>query len=163
VHRCLTDDLERKLAEAALASQKLIEAHEEEKTRIARELHDDISQRITLLGLHLGILKQGLPASATDLEQEIGEMYRQIGDLASDIQALSHGLHPARLELLALKAAVAGLCGELSNRHDVTIDVHFENIPEALPPEISLCLYPSCRKPSRMSSLIACRDPPTSR
>ena len=68
-------------------------------------------------------------------------MYRQIGDLASDIQALSHGLHPARLELLGLKAAVAGLCGELSNRHDVTIDVQFENIPEALPPEISLCLY----------------------
>ena len=135
------DITERKLAEAALASQKLIEAHEEEKTRIARELHDDISQRITLLGLHLGILKQGLPASATDLEQEIGEMSRQIGDLASDIQALSHGLHPARLELLGLKAAVAGLCGELSNRHDVTIDVQFENIPEALPPEISLCLY----------------------
>jgi PAS domain S-box-containing protein len=135
------DITERKLAEAALASQKLIEAHEEEKTRIARELHDDISQRITLLGLHLGILKQGLPASATDLEQEIGEMYRQIGDLASDVQALSHGLHPARLELLGLKAAVAALCKELSNRHDVTIDVHFENIPEALPPEISLCLY----------------------
>ena len=135
------DITERKLAEAALASQKLIEAHEEEKTRIARELHDDISQRITLLGLHLGILKQGLPPSATGLEQEIGEMYRQIGDLASDIQALSRGLHPARLELLGLKAAVAGLCGELSNRHDITIDVHFENIPEALPPEISLCVY----------------------
>ena len=135
------DITERKLAEAALASQKLIEAHEEEKTRIARELHDDISQRIALLGMHLGILKQGLPASATDLEQEIGEMDRQIGDLASDIQALSHGLHPAKLELLGLKAAVAGFCEELSNRHDVTIDVHFENIPEALPPEISLCLY----------------------
>jgi PAS domain S-box-containing protein len=135
------DITERKLAEAALASQKLIEAHEEEKTRIARELHDDISQRITLLAMHLGILKQGLPASATDLEQEIGEMYRQIGDVASDIQALSHGLHPARLELLGLKAAVAGFCEELSNRHDVTIDVHFENIPEGLPPEVSLCLY----------------------
>ena len=135
------DITERKLAEAALASQKLIEAHEEEKTRIARELHDDISQRITLLALHLAILKQGLPASATDLEQEIGDMDRQIGDLASDIQALSHGLHPARVELLGLRAAVTGFCEELSNRHDVTIDVHFENIPEGLPPGVSLCLY----------------------
>ena len=135
------DITERKLAEAALASQKLIEAHEEEKTRIARELHDDISQRITLLGMHLGILKQSLPASATDLEQEIGEMDRQIGDLAADIQALSHALHSPKLELIGLKAAVAGFCEELSNRHDVTIDVLFENIPEALPPEISLCLY----------------------
>ena len=68
-------------------------------------------------------------------------MDRQIGDLASDIHALSHGLHPAKLELMGLKAAVAGFCKELSNRHDVTIDVHFENIPEALPPEMSLCLY----------------------
>ena len=135
------DITERKLAEATLASQKLIEAHEEEKTRIARELHDDISQRIALLGMHLGILKQSLPASATDLQQEIGEMDQQIGDLASDIHALSHGLHSAKLELIGLKAAVAGFCKELSNRHDVTIDVHVENIPEALPPEVSLCLY----------------------
>ena len=60
---------------------------------------------------------------------------------SSDIQALSHGLHPARLELLGLEAAAAAFCEELSNRHGVTIDVHFENIPKALPPEISLCLY----------------------
>ena len=135
------DITERKLAEAALASQKLIEAREEEKTRIARELHDDISQRISLLGMHLGILKQSLPDSATDLEQEIREMDREIRELASEIQAVSHRLHPARLEILGLKSAAAGFCEELSNRHDVTIDVHFEDIPEALPAEISLCLY----------------------
>ena len=135
------DITERKLAEAALASQKLIRAQEEEKTRIARELHDDISQRITLLGMHLGILKQSLPPSTTDLEQEIGEMDRQIRDLAADIHALSHRLHSPRLEFIGLKAAVAGFCEELSNQHDVRIDVHFENIPVALPPEISLCLY----------------------
>ena len=135
------DITERKLAEAALASQKLIRAQEEEKTRIARELHDDISQRITLLGMHLGILKQSLPLSTTDLEQEIGEMDRQLRDLATDIHALSHRLHSPRLEFLGLKAAVAGLCEELSNQHDVRIDVHFETIPVALPPEISLCLY----------------------
>ena len=135
------DITERKLAEAALTSQKLIEAHEAEKTRIARELHDDISQRIALLGMHLVILKRKLPASATDLEQEIGEMDRQIADLASDIQGLSHGLHSPKLELIGLKAAVARFCEEFSNRHDVTIDVQLENVPEALPPEISLCLY----------------------
>ena len=135
------DITERKLAEAALTSQKLIDAHEEEKTRIARELHDDISQRITLLGMHLGILKQSLPDRATDLEQEIREMDREIRELASEIQAVSHRLHPARLEILGLKSAAAGFCEELSNRHDITIDVHFEDIPEALPAEISLCLY----------------------
>ena len=135
------DITERKQAEAALAGQKLIEAREEEKARIARELHDDISQRVGMLGVYLEILQRSLPASATDLEQQIAEIYRQIAGLASDIQALSHGLHSPRLELIGLKAAVTGFCRELSNRHDLTIDLHVENIPEALPPEVSLCLY----------------------
>ena len=68
-------------------------------------------------------------------------MYRQIGDLAAEVQTLSHTLHSPKLDLIGLKAAVGRFCQELSNRHDVKIDVHFENVPEALPAEISLCLY----------------------
>jgi len=137
------DITERKLAEEALStvSQKLIEAHEEESRRIARELHDDINQRLALASVRLGYLKQSPPASAADLEQEIGAVSQEIADLVADIQALSHGLHPARLELLGLEKAAAAFCDELSNRHDVTIDVRFENIPAAQPREISLCLY----------------------
>ena len=132
-----------KLAEEALSavSQRLIEAHEEESARIARELHDDINQRLALASVRLGYLKQSPPASAADLEQEIGAVSQDIADLVADIQALSHGLHPARLELLGLERAAAAFCEELSNRHDVTIDVRFENIPTAQPREISLCLY----------------------
>jgi PAS domain S-box-containing protein len=136
------DITERKLAEEALStvSQKLIGAHEEESTRIARELHDDINQRLAVVNMSLNGLKQSPSASAADLER-IGEVRRQIADLVSDIQALSHDLHPAKLELLGLEAAAAGFCEELSNRHGITIDVHFENIPKALPAEISLSLY----------------------
>ena len=137
------DITERKLAEEALStvSQKLIEAHEEESTRIARELHDDVNQRLAMVSVRLGYLKQSPPASAADLEQEIGDVSQEIANLVADIQALSHDLHPPKLELLGLEAAAAGFCEELSNRHGVTIDVHFENIPQALPREISLCLY----------------------
>ena len=135
------DITERKLAEAALASQKSIEAREEEKTRMARELHDDISQRIALLGMHPIPLSGVSRHQRLDLAQKVGEIDRQIGELASDVQALSRGLHPPRLELIGLKGAVAGFCKELSNRYGVTIDAHFENIPKALPPDISLCLY----------------------
>jgi PAS domain S-box-containing protein len=137
------DITERKLAEEVLStvSQKLIEAHEEESTRIARELHDDVNQRLALVSVRLGFLKESPPVSAADVTQEIGEIRQQIVDLVSDIQALSHDLHPARLELLGLEAASAGFCEELSNRHGVTIDVHFEHIPKTLPREISLCLY----------------------
>jgi signal transduction histidine kinase len=137
------DITERKLAEEALStvSRKLIEAHEEESTRIARELHDDINQRLSLVSVRLGILKQSPPASAANLEQEIGGVKREIADLVADVHALSHRLQPARLELLGLERAAAGFCEELSNRHGVTIDVHFENVPTVLPREISLCLY----------------------
>ena len=137
------DITKAKQAEEALStvSQKLIEAHEEERARIARELHDDISQQLALVSIRLDYLRQRPLASAADLNQEIGDVYQQIGNLASDIQALSHDLHPPKLELMGLEGAVAGFCEELSNRHGVTIDVHCENIPTALPPEISLCLY----------------------
>ena len=137
------DITERKLAEEALSavSQKLIEAHEEERTRIARELHDDINQRLALVSVRLGYLKQGPSASAAHIEQEIGKAGEELADLVADIQVLSHGLHPARLELLGLERAAAAFCEELSTRHGVAIDVHVENIPTALPREISLCLY----------------------
>ena len=135
------DITEQKQAEETLStvSQKLIEAHEEERRRIARELHDDINQRLAVLSVGLGYLTQS--ASAADFEREIGDIRRQVADLASDIQAMSRDIHPRKLELLGLEAAAAGFCEELSHRHGITIDVHCENIPKALPPEVSLCMY----------------------
>jgi signal transduction histidine kinase len=134
------DITERKLAEGVLSSQKLIEAHEEEGGRIARELHDDINQRLAVLGIRLSYLMQG-PDATAEFKQEIGEVSQEIANLAADIQAVSHRLHPAKLEILGLERAAAAFCDEVSNRHGLTIDVHFENIPTALPREISLSLY----------------------
>jgi len=138
--RQAADLIERSLAEFTV-SQKLIEAHEEERTRIARELHDDISQRLALVSMRLGLLKKSAPAAAAGLAQEIGEISHEVTGLVTDVHALSHGLHPSKLEILGLEEAVAGFCKELSHRHGVAIDVQFENIPKALPPELSLCLY----------------------
>jgi PAS domain S-box-containing protein len=137
------DATERKLAEEALStvSQKLIEAHEEERTRIARELHDDVGQRLALLGVYLDRLKQGRAALAAEWGSQIGEIHQQVMDLASDIQALAHTLHPPKLEYLGLVVAAAGFCRELSDRHGVEIDFRSENIPQGLPREISLSLF----------------------
>jgi PAS domain S-box-containing protein len=137
------DITERKLAEEALStvSQKLIEAQEEERARVARELHDDIDQRLALLAVNLEGMKQNSRASATELRREIGEASKEVGDLASDVQALSHQLHSSKLEYLGLPAASTAFCRELSERQRVEIDFHSENFPTDLPKEISLCLF----------------------
>jgi PAS domain S-box-containing protein len=141
---CIVQDItQRKLAEEALSmvSQKLIEAQEEERTRIARELHDDVGQRLALLAALLDSLKEGRPVSAAELESQIGDLRKQVGDLANDVQAISHQLHSPRLEYLGLAAAAGSVCRELSDRQGVEIDFHSENIPKELPKEISLCLF----------------------
>jgi len=139
----ITDITERKLAEEALStmSQKLIDAQEQERTRIARELHDDIEQRLAFLAVTLGRLKQYSHASGTELRQGIGEASKQVEDLVSDVQVLSHQLHSSKLEYLGLGPAAASLCQEISDRQGVKIDFHSENLPDDLPKDISLCLF----------------------
>jgi len=137
------DVTERNLAAEALStfSQKLIEAQEEERSWIARELHDDINQRLALLAVNLDSLKQKIPASLPEFEGELGEAGKQLERLGSDLQALSHRLHPSKLEHLGLVTAAAGLCREFSERQKVEIDFHATDIPKDLPEELSLCLF----------------------
>ena len=137
------DITQRKLAEEALSgvSGRLIEAHEEERSWIARELHDDFNQRIALLTITLERAKQDLPATERAVRHRIEEASQHVSELGSDIQALSHRLHSSKLEYLGLVAAVTGFCQEFSNRQNVKIDFHSENIPKTLPKEISLCLF----------------------
>ncbi len=135
------DITERKRAEEALStlSQRLIEAQEEERTRIARELHDDINQQIASLAVRLDCLN--LPASAREFRREVETVRKLVENVGSDIQALSHRLHSSKLEHLGLAKAAAGSCREFSDLQKVEIDFHSENVPRDLSPEISLCLF----------------------
>jgi PAS domain S-box-containing protein len=122
-------------------NQKLIQAHEDERKRIARELHDDISQRIVLLAMKLDGVLHGPPASVTELRFECGEASKQVQELGGDVQALSHRLHSSKLEHLGLAAAAAGFCREFSEQQGMEIAFHSESIPTELSEEISLCLF----------------------
>jgi PAS domain S-box-containing protein len=137
------DITERKLAEGALSmvSRRLIEAHEEERTWIARELHDDIGQRLALLVMNLESLRKDAQTSAAEFTEGIGKAIEQASNLSNDLQALSHRLHSSKLEYLGLAAAAASYCRELSDQHKVAIDLHSENIPSDLSQEISLCVF----------------------
>jgi signal transduction histidine kinase len=137
------DITERKLAEDVLTtfSRRLIEAQEQERSRLARELHDNINQKLAMLAINLEGLKECLPSSATELEGQIEEAHEQVVSVGSDIQALSHRLHSPKLGLLGLAATAASFCREFSGQQKVEIDFQSENIPKALPEEIALCLF----------------------
>jgi PAS domain S-box-containing protein len=137
------DITDRKLAEESLATmgRRLIEAHEEERTWIARELHDDVNQRIALVAIELERWSQHLPESAVDLHDHIHHARQRLSDISKDIQALSHRLHSSKLEYLGIVAAANSYCKELSEQHKVRVEFSHSDIPRTLPMEISVCLF----------------------
>ena len=136
------DITERRLAEAALASvsRRLIEAQEQERSRIARELHDDIGQRLALLAVKLAQLQQN-PPNSSELPSRIGELQKHTSGIAADIQSLSHELHSSRLQYLGLAAAIRGFCREFGEQQKVEVDCKIHDLPVPLSPDISLCFF----------------------
>jgi len=122
------------------ANRKLIEAQENERTWLARELHDDITQRLSLLQVNLGNLEK-VDTSLLEFRHGIADAIEQVSNLITDIQRLSHRLHSSKLELVGLAAAAAGYCGEIGDQHNVQIEFHAENVPPELPSEISLSIF----------------------
>jgi signal transduction histidine kinase len=107
----------------------------------ARELHDDINQKIALLSMDLEQWAQHPPSSGVEVSNHIGSVLQDLADLGTDIQALSHRLHSSKLDYLGLAAAAGGFCRELSEQKQVEIDFGHEGIPGSLPKEVSLCLF----------------------
>jgi PAS domain S-box-containing protein len=139
----VADITERKLAQEALSrvGGRLIEAQEEERTRIARELHDDIVQQLALLANNLALMEQDPPGSTAEIRKRTHEHLKRLREIAADVQALSHRLHSSKLEYLGIVAAAKSFCQELAEQHKVKIDFTHADIPPKVPEEISLCLF----------------------
>jgi len=139
---CTTDITERRQAEETLATigQRLLDAQEEERTRIARELHDDIGQRLALLNVSLDMLLQGGDVPGTT-RRRIEEARDEVISLGKDAQAYAHRLHPARLEYLGIAKAAAGLCHQIASQHDLDISFHADSAADGLSKPVSMCLY----------------------
>lgn len=138
------DITEKKLVEQAFAdvSRKLVKIQEQERTRIARDLHDDINQRLALVAVEVDQLSQNLPDSAAELGRRLDEIREQITEVSTGVQSLSHQLHSPQLEYLGIVAAIRSFCREFAKRRQVEIDfVHGDDIPQHLSQEVSLCLF----------------------
>jgi len=137
------DVTDRKKAEEALfgLSGRLIEAQEQERRHIARELHDDISQKLALLSIELQQLAIILPDSQSDLRKRIESLLNATSEVTEDVHALSHRLHSAKLEALGLIPTMRGYCRELSEQRDVLIDFTYSRVPDQVTQAVSLCLF----------------------
>jgi len=134
----MIDISEWKRAEEALSqmTRKLIESQEQERSRIGRELHDDINQRLALLNVELGQLQD----NPSEVSTRAQEMRKQLTDLSNDVQALSHDLHSSQLEYLGVVAGMKSWCKECGERRGMQIDYRHD-VQSAFPREIGLCLF----------------------
>jgi len=139
---CCVDITDQKEAKAVLAglSARLIQAQEDERARIARELHDDINQRLALLanGLQEAVMTKG---SRKSQQGELRELWQLTNDIATDIQELSHRLHPSKLHYLGLAAAARELCREFSKQHKIEVECIVHDVPNDLDETVSLSLF----------------------
>lgn len=137
------DVTELRLAKTALSalSQKLMQAQEEERARVARELHDDVCQRMTALTIDLEHVMRSLPPDDVTVRYTLAGLSKQSDDLASDLRALSHRLHSSKLELLGLPSATAAFCRDVSQQQQMAVQFTHSGVPEALAPETEVGLY----------------------
>jgi len=136
------DITERVESEAKLGAlrDRLTRGQEEERARIARELHDDLGQRLALLTIQLAELQQASLDVAPSLAQQL-ETSRQLSEeVCLEANLLSHRLHPSRLAHIGLTNALSRLCDEFARQGSMAIDFHHDAMPN-LPSEVTTCLY----------------------
>ena len=139
----VADITESKTGEEALAgvSRRLIEVQEQERTRIARELHDDIGQRLAMLTIELEQLRQRYSDLPAGLLHYVGQLRDHSSEIATDVQSLSRELHSSKLEYLGIATAMKAFCKEFSDQQNVEVVFAHDEVPRALSQEISLCLF----------------------
>jgi signal transduction histidine kinase len=133
----------RRMREEALSSVKrvLIDAEERERARIARELHDDIGQRLAMLEINVEQLKTDVPHQTSEDLVRTDQLVDDIKEISSDVQALAHSLHSPKLEYLGLAKTVRSFCREFGNQYKMEIEFKSRDLQKTLPLDVSLCLF----------------------
>ena len=135
------DITERKQVEEGFASLsgRLISAQEEERKRIAREIHDDYSQHLALLAMDLENLDEEIENPSAN--QRLHQIWNGIGEIGADLHSLSHRLHSSTLDTLGLVAGAKAFCTEFAEQQEIRVDFADENVPRYVPGDAALCLF----------------------
>ncbi len=138
----VADATQKKLAEETLSnvSRKVVEAEEQQRSRIARDLHEDIGQRLALLAIELEQLKTG-SSHQTVVNGRMDAVWKRTLEILNDVKASAHELHSPRLEYLGIAAVLRCFCKEFGERKNIEIVFKTEDIAAIVPPDISLCLF----------------------
>jgi signal transduction histidine kinase len=137
---------------------ELISAHEEERSRFARELHDDLAQRLAVFAIDVGELEKRLADPPAPVRAKLREMKNDIVRVSQDVHSLSRQLHPSVLDDLGLIKAIESECTGFSKREGIEIVFCHENVPRDLPKDISLPLYRIVQEGLRNISKHACAE-----
>lgn len=135
------DELRRSEDELRRLMGNLFTAQEEERKRLARELHDDMNQRMAMLANEVATLEQAPPGSARLLRKHLRTLRKQVEQLSDDLRRTAHHLHPAALEHFGLVAALESYCSDFLKLHPVQLKLAHRSLPQSIPAGIALCLY----------------------
>jgi PAS domain S-box-containing protein len=146
--RRMEEELRRKEAELrdsrtqlrALAA-RLLTSQEDERNRIARELHDDLNQKLAFLAVDAERLEQRLSESPDVVRNRLRALHSRVVDLSEDVRRMAHQLHPTVLDDLGLEPALRSYCAEFSGLAGIPVKFACQVQSESLPPEVALCLY----------------------
>jgi signal transduction histidine kinase len=142
LHGFMIDISDRKRTEETLKDLggRLIAAQEEERRRIARELHDDFNQRLAVLSIELEQLGNKIQ-KPLGLRRSVERLQTQAHELAAEIHRLSYKLHPAKLDHLGLAAAISSLCTELNESEKLKVEFFQNGFPDPVDKDITLCVF----------------------
>jgi len=151
------DITDQRLAETALASTStalrdsqiqlrtlttgLLRAQEEERLRVSRDLHDDISQKLTALTVYAETLARKARHDGGVSQKELRTLRDQLAAVSEDVRRTAQRLHPSSLEHLGLAPALKSYCADFARKEGIGIRFLARNLPRTVPPEVALNLY----------------------
>jgi signal transduction histidine kinase len=140
-HRASEAALRSSGTDARHLASRLIATQESERYRLARDLHDNLGQKLALLCIDLQRLGTSPSLPPAEIAASVAQLLERATDIAGDVHCLSHDLHPPKLDLLGLAPAIEALCRDVSRQYDIRIEFRQRGVRRRVSPEAALCLF----------------------